>query len=589
MGGGVSGLHTLIASGPASNSGLREALGAYERRVLPLLMEVALDDAMLLNDEMTAEAKNYHKIIDHVMNKSKMQLHRLAEAYRKHEYVGGCPTGSLPEDIGKTIHGAFGDFLRSLFLTRFEFNLEHLELALSGLGCDYDIIIDVLCTSSRSDIMDLRDVLTTTSSDTPVSIATITSKTKMDPTLQRFIVQAIFGKREEEGQRDVGVAAPQAEALLRMSKAADGNAVLEMLLRTSRSQCEAIDEVLRSSFSSSLEAVIRASLRPRCARALHLWTAPLRRAVIECLWYALHETTYHEDDHISAVTRIISSIDKVTMCSIEEDYEAAFKERLSEGVSALLGGYIKEAVMAYLTAPVFDEGIEHKLIEALSANGGAVFVLSGQSEEIAHLSDLVAEEQRAVELYLQRTREDTVQAKNSLLKKFGHETSLSSNLCLNTIDVDLTNNDHAFHMDQRMDQHMDQHMDRTGHSPADEKESGVTSDQFAIPKGRVSEKSNGSDGAQAADDNTETSQSNTDNKSSSNSIDGQLAAPPSLSAYLSKEFSRHYPDQDGSISVRQFWNIVHDTFYHVFTEEDMTRVQVRCIHTLCLCVLIVLR
>jgi hypothetical protein len=535
-------------------------------------MEVALDDAMLLNDEMTAESKNYHKIIEHVMNKSKLQFHRLAEAYRKHEYVGGGPTGTLSDDIGKTLHGAFGDFVRSIFLTRFEFNLEHLELALSGLGCDYDIIIDVLCTSSRSDLMDLRDVLITTTSNTPVSIATITSKTKTDPTLQKFIVQAIYGKRDEEGLRDVLAAGPQAEDLLRLSKAGDGNGVLDMLLRTSRSQCEAIDEVLRASFSSSLEAVIRGSLRPRCARALSLWTAPLRRAVIECLWYALHETTYHEDDHISAVTRIISSIDKVALRSVEEDYETAFQERLSDRVSALLGGYIKEAVMAYLLTPVFDEGIEHKLIEALSANGGAVFVLSGQSEEISHLSGLVEDERCAVELYLQRTREDTIQAKNSLLKKFGNETnlSLSADVALNSIDVDLTGGHSALNdMDKLLV------LDgRPGHAASDktEREGEAANSRSSLPAAQVSAKIVEND-EKIADNGDEKSRSSADD--SSNSVNNQPAAPPSLTAYLNKEFSRHYPDPEGSIPVRQFWNIVHDTFYHAFTEEDMTRVQVR--------------
>lgn len=556
----MSGLRSLINSGPGADSGLREVLNAYERRVLPLLMEVATDDAMLINDEMTAESKNYHKIIEHVMNKSKMQLHRLAEAYQKHEYVGGGPTSSLPQDVGKTIHGAFGDFLRSLFLSRFEFNLEHLELALSGLGCDYDIIIDVLCTCSRPDIIELRDVLTT-SSDMPVSVATITAKTKMDLYLQKFIIQAIYGKREEEGQHDLHVAATQAETLVQHGKNGDSNAVLDMLLHISRSQCEAIDEVLRSSYSSSLETIICASLRPRCARALHLWTAPLRRAVIECLRYALHETTYHEDDHISAVTRIISSIDKATMKSIEDDYEAAFQEKLSDSVSALLGGNIKDAVMAYLLHPLFDEGTEHKLFEVLSANGGAIFVLSGQSEQIAALSELVEEEQRAVELYLQRTREDTIQAKNSLLKKFGNDSKLSSNVAAYSNASEPT-------ADQSSDGIRAQ-----DHASADAAERIRLNERFSIPTA-AGASLQGTETAHRVLDNTADNYTPAVSRLPSKDKDSE-AAPPSLSAYLSKQFARHHPDKSGSISAPEFWIIVQDAFYHVFSEDDMNRIQVR--------------
>ncbi len=492
----------------------------FKGKFKPLVTTIAEDDAVFLNDVITMENKReYRKISDRIFVKTKSMLQRIRKMYGKFDYIDGAPASDLISDIKEGIPGAYGSFMRSLFLNRLEFNIEQLDIALSGLGCDEDVIIDTISTATPMDFADIQKVV---ASNSHPSIKLDTIKEKLPPgsKLQSIMMRILRGKRDPEtAEIDRSIITARVAHMAELRKLGDLDEIINLLCKMSRAACAVLSEELVAAEGVTLFDYIPAITKnPKGTMVLQLWTLPQRASLIECIRLHLNrvssgELAFRMDD-TNAVCRIIASLDKHQLDPLCADYKSITGLDLFEQVTSKLEGNLKYALEIYLKGKPYDGGSEHRLLEFMAAHQGEPALNDADSEQ---LNLLLHEACDTMSAYLEALR-----------------TRRSNNLVVAQRSSDLIRSPEEPLLSESFPVHK---------APEPKEGPAVAVEEAPPAVFEITERQSSED-------------------------------PPPLFSYLMDVFEMQHPNASGDILSKDFWLIVQEAFSLVFTEYDMNKLKV---------------
>ena len=353
-----------------------EQLNARQMEVHAGRKEVARMDAAFLRSQMRKRWKQHAVIVKRITCKNRKQLHRL-----KLNYGGPVENGGQGRDIvldvREMLGGPYGEFIRSFFLSWLENALEYLECAISGIGCDDTMIIDVLCLATETELAELHQFLgpMTANSHALVSMRRLMGKTRKGSCFQQFLMRALEGDRPADGPLSVDphAAVKQAQIIHESFTSTPPNysAIFEVLCSVSRQQCGKISDEYALSYNMSLTQAVNKNFQGNIQRAVTMWMAPRADAFALALHHALSITADNDvEAAMHAVARIVGSVDKHDASSwVKDRYAHIYNEALTDRICKRLTGRLKDALLGWIDEESFDSATEHRLADFVETRG----------------------------------------------------------------------------------------------------------------------------------------------------------------------------------------------------------------------------
>jgi Ca2+-binding EF-hand superfamily protein len=514
------------------------------------------------------------------------------------------------------IGSTYGAFLRNLLMTQVEMDMEYLDVAMSGLGCDEDLLVDVLCTSRRDDFIGIYEVCKK-SSHHVVNMSKFVGKTRKDSPLQRF-VKAIFESPRDADSAPVDheLARTQMEALHAVAtrQQKDEGQYFNILSKASRSQCEAINAAYQSTHNFTLSQSINAVYRGAIARALSLWSMPVATARLEALNYSLNDKTYHDAEScLLSVVRIFASCEKDEIIALKSEYNKVYDDDLTEVISRISAGNLEYALYEWLNASSIDDSAEYKIRDYVSRNGGTVQSTFKDGHSISVMKGFLDEQLRALKAYAEKYKVSDIESQKVAqkpasanvamapsapvtAKKFGAVRQPTSLVLLSQGRGDINEYASDFQMVSKYlrkrflacDTDHSGTLDSTefwnlvrslniGYSEEDientkelcdwDKDGTVSYDEIAV------ELSNAIINIlKTLGKNVKIEMQRLMNESTNPRPAEHL--PPSLVKYIRQSFDAYDLDKSGALDAREFWPFIKSIFNDVFCDDDLSNLQV---------------
>lgn len=356
-------------------------------------------DANIIHDTLGQMYIAHSALIDTVLIHQKAQLLRLARHFN-----GFDPAITIAEECKTRLSGPYGEFIRHSLMKFSDIRLELMSVAMSGLGCDEELIVEVVCLCDQEALRLLRlDVAM--NAHKGVSKGKLIGKTKKDSCLQKFLLRALEESREEEGPADIGLARAQMMMLhdIATSKSRNAMQYLDVIMNCSRNQCAAIAEAYKKEHNFTLEASITSVFRGLCGRAVTLWTMPLLEAVAMEMRCVMDDTTFRDgEDTVLSVARLVSCRDKHELVEIEEIYMRENGETLISVLDHFAYGNIRAAIYRRMENNYLDEGAEVRMNAYVKQNGGTMYSTFVDGHSIATMAGFMMEMKAKYAAYLSK-------------------------------------------------------------------------------------------------------------------------------------------------------------------------------------------
>jgi Ca2+-binding EF-hand superfamily protein len=620
MGAGAS-VNTILGEGADSDTAtlpnsplFAEVVDTFEQ-LEKIKNKIGEYDAIFLAHELGQLYHKHARIIGRVCCKSKNQLQRARRQYVSYLGAGSDEKRTFLDDVKDQLHGVYGEFMMSLFLTPAEFHITYLDYAMSGLGVDEDLMIDVLCTASQEHIQMIRRACITLQNPA-VTLPKFQMKTRRDSPFQKIIFAILAADRDEEGPADLQLAQQQVESIhaIAVSKSRDVDAFLGLIMGISRSQCQAINAEYIKAKNFTLENAISAVLRGSAARAVTMWTYPQRKAMLHALNYALSDSTFHDaDSSTRAVSRVLASLDKHEVHKLEADYEAEFGEVIRESFSEFSGN-VRLAFESWIVTPPVDGGAEFRTLDYIRLNGNSIYNTFIDGHSIAQMKGLLDEQTAILNGYastIRTSHEEAMQgldkmaatndiAPDEMIKRFGAKKQLSSK-CNVPEGEDFTSYSRKHKLVSEYLQKLFRFhdVDHSGALDAMEFWTLIRSVNLGFDADEIEQLKDVADwdkdgiisyfevsgeladavmtkmtkmGKNVA---AEVSRLLLNPDLDKSELDAQHKFPPSLARYLRSSFDAFDTDKSGYLDVGEFWPFIKSVFTDVIADDELSQLHVR--------------
>lgn len=329
---------------PQSEEGLEKDLLDVYRELEKLKQETALHDASILLNESNKMFKTHSNITSIITSRTKSQL----------QMILACSKKLTIHEIESLGGSTYGRFLGLLFIDRYTMDQQTLYNATNGIGMEEKAVLDVLCTATSYDILQISNCFYK-NHKTKLDIR-LGGKTKRGSILQAFLMRIINADRNEneEEEADQSLAEKQT-AILVESSAASFDVILDILCYISRTQCELIAKYCFQRFHIKLNDMLSDKLGVVPAYALSLWILPLPSAVALVL-------KQHNSD-IDVVVSVMSKYDKLFLRKVDaaalKDFGMCLQDVISPALA--LKGNFKRVVCDWANGDTIDKGFEEIL------------------------------------------------------------------------------------------------------------------------------------------------------------------------------------------------------------------------------------
>ncbi|XP_974030.1 annexin B9 [Tribolium castaneum] len=118
--------------------------------VTPSKFFLSSEDAEVLHKAMTGPGTDEKAIVNIITKRSLAQRLEIMSQFNKHH------NNNLISELKKELSGDLKQLILALMTPREELYAEELHRAISGLGTDEDVLIEVLCTLNNAEIMTIR-------------------------------------------------------------------------------------------------------------------------------------------------------------------------------------------------------------------------------------------------------------------------------------------------------------------------------------------------------------------------------------------------------------------------------------------------
>lgn len=345
---------------------LKELLAANDA----IKVEIATKDAQFLHEQSQSEWKDHDAIIKILSERSKYQLHHIAEVYQKPVSQGGYG-GFLETKLKQMLGGPYGEFMRDCVMKSDAIDAEYMHVSLNTLGCEENILAEVLCASSTHELeialKYYEAVLKKPLKDK------IISKTTNGSPFQKLLVAILSNKRASHFEAKKSEADGKAEVLYNAglsdkSITRDDDAIFNFFSKESRESCQMISEAYENIYKLDLVEAILSKYRGPVAFALMLWTADINDAIVKRIQVNI------TDPHVKVVgldlrhlSHLFAKYNHRKLNAILENYKELFEVDLVDLVKAKFSGNYRKAVLGWLVNNTCDGGKEEHIAEILDS------------------------------------------------------------------------------------------------------------------------------------------------------------------------------------------------------------------------------
>jgi len=363
--------------------------------------QIATHDARFLKVQSSQAWKDHKKIIIALTERTKLQLQRVAKIYSKLELEEGRNI-SADIEIRNMLGGSYGDFMRLLVVSVDAINSELLDTALKCIGCDENLIADVLCAIPYHELISAKNHYDNNHKESTL-YNIIKSKTLENSSYQKFILKILTNQRQSENISSINEAKQQVDALYEAgitgtkSDHKDDDVIFDILSKCSRQQCHLISEEYEKKYNITLEVGLTASYGGSCLRALILWISPLLSAISSLFYMSLNSVVIDFDQTCHLATKY----DKSILQKVIVTYEQIYSESLIDKLSKVLTGNFKKSVIAWFTNPTYDDGYESKINDIIESCDGSIDNLLADPAKLNALQDLIIAEHNSASTHLE--------------------------------------------------------------------------------------------------------------------------------------------------------------------------------------------
>ncbi|CAH0555503.1 unnamed protein product [Brassicogethes aeneus] len=296
-----------------------------------------VNDAELLRGAMKGMGTDEETIITVLAKRSNPQRQEIADQFKT------MYGKDLIDDLKSELGGNLEDMILALMTPAAEYYAKELHKAISGMGTDEEVLVEILCTMTNHDIK----IIAETYQNLYDNSLEDDLKGDTDGTFRRLMVSLCNANREEGFDVDFNAAKEDAQKLL---EAGDGFGTDEstfnmILCQRNYAQLQRIFEDYQAISGNDIEDAIKSEF---AGNAEDAYLAVVRAAKNPAAYFAkrLHHCMSGmgtEDRHL---IRLIVARCEVDMEDIKKEYAAMYDQTLGDAIRGDCPGEYKKILLA---------------------------------------------------------------------------------------------------------------------------------------------------------------------------------------------------------------------------------------------------
>jgi hypothetical protein len=330
--------------------------------------QIAQKDAKLLKKLLREPWKPHKEIIKLLTERTKHQLELITYIFSRANRVGGYHT-DIAEELIK-LGGVYGEFLRLLVTRDFVIDSELIDSALSGIGCDEEVLAEVLCTISEKDLLALMQYYAKWKGDS--LLWKISRKLVPNSPFTKFITLLLQNPSRQSTPASSSETLHQyADQLLQNglgsfdaneSQRRNDDVIFPILISLRREQCQELSDILLTKCQQSLVELIQQKYKGSIAYSLLFWIdSSLISSQAKRLYHILTSSSSLNKLHLNS---FLSKYDRNTLIDIlnqcDELYPSTNLENL---IYSLTTGHHREAIEGWINNHTCDGDHENAIKE----------------------------------------------------------------------------------------------------------------------------------------------------------------------------------------------------------------------------------
>ena len=330
---------------------------------------IANDDLFQLKLALNKKFRPHTEIIKRITSRTKSQIVR----------IGTLNDGSVLKNVFK-LSDKYGNFLKCCFKSHSEVTTVLIKTACAGLGCDYAALINIICSSTPSELISLdKELANELGLDNLKKVAVGNAQ---GPLMQKFFDLAMVNlERRDSAEYNANDNVANDEVAILQTCFGDAvsdvndDKVLNILVKASRAHTVVISDAFKAAAGIELETAIKQYFgnHSHIAMALISWISPVARAVARML-AAFSRKVPTNDGAFELIYGVLSRHDKPMLAQISKEYtriateDSEIPSDLNKLIVSCMRGKLAQAVTLWCNADITtpDMGVEEELVQYLA-------------------------------------------------------------------------------------------------------------------------------------------------------------------------------------------------------------------------------
>jgi hypothetical protein len=269
----------------------------------------------------------------------------------------------LPETLSH-LGGNYGDFMRLLVTRDFVIDFDLLVQSLSSIGCDEDMLADVLCVCTDKELHMVAAHYARIKGASLLSA--VISKTVHSSPFQEFLTLVLQNTPNRDLHQSFDIRKITSELEiggLVGSKQRNDELIFQILSVASRSECGAISEQLEQEYGTTLNNAIQKKYKGSIARALALWVSP---SATHAIARRLRADLFSDPVRKTAICHLVAKYDRNTLLDVLNTCDELFPEQDMENLlMSSFSGNLRTAISSWINSHRCDGDHENAIKEMM--------------------------------------------------------------------------------------------------------------------------------------------------------------------------------------------------------------------------------
>ncbi|XP_050502078.1 annexin B9-like isoform X1 [Diabrotica virgifera virgifera] len=298
------------------------------------------DDAQVLRTAMKGFGTDEKAIINCLARRTNEQRLHIAAAFKT------MYGKDLIKDLKSELSGNFENCIVAMMTPLPEYYAKELHDAMSGVGTDEDVLIEVMCTMSNREIMVIREAYH------KLYYRSLESDLKGDTagTFKRLMVSLCNASRDESNVTDPQRALQDAQALLQAGElrlGTDESTFNMVLCQRNYAQLQLVFQEYQKITGHDIEKAVKNEFSGDSEDAL---LAIIRSIKNQAAFFAkyLNKSMKGLGTNDRQLIRLVVTRSEIDMVEIKSEYQAKYGESLADAIKGDCSGHYKKCLLALI-------------------------------------------------------------------------------------------------------------------------------------------------------------------------------------------------------------------------------------------------